>query len=55
MQSAKISGTPILGIDVWEHSYYLKYGPGRATFLANWFKLVNWKQVGGGEDWAGPG
>lgn len=35
-------GKPILGIDVWEHAYYKKYGPDRERYIKNFLKVVNW-------------
>jgi Fe-Mn family superoxide dismutase len=45
MNFCELKGEAILGIDVWEHAYYLKYQNKRADYIKNFFNLINWDKV----------
>lgn len=45
MKDAEIKGTPIIGLDLWEHAYYLKYNSSRKDYINKFFDFVNWEVI----------
>lgn len=50
-----IPGIPVLGIDVWEHAYYLKHYNVRADYISDFFFVINWAQISDNYQYAAAG
>ncbi|MRT91399.1 superoxide dismutase [Ancylomarina sp. 16SWW S1-10-2] len=45
MDDVEVKGTPILGLDVWEHAYYLKFQNRRVDYISDFFEVINWTEA----------